>query len=228
VTQEVPPHAAAGEPARGTGAPSVPAQPAGQPAGQAVPAAVSGTAAPGTAAGEPGVMLAGAGLAGSGAAAQEADVIVVGAGPAGSATAFYLARAGLDVLMLDKATFPREKVCGDGLTPRAVKALAGMDVGDRRARRLAAQPGPAHHRRWRPPRTALARAVQLSRLWPGADQAGIRRDPRAHGREGGRAVARRGQRDRPGARRCGPHRRGHNQNEPRFRTKLPGPSRRRG
>jgi geranylgeranyl reductase family protein len=73
-------------------------------------------------------MLAGAGLAGSGAAAEEADVIVVGAGPAGSATAFYLARAGLDVLMLDKATFPREKVCGDGLTPRAVKALAGMDV----------------------------------------------------------------------------------------------------
>ena len=73
-------------------------------------------------------MLAGAGLAGSGAATEEADVIVVGAGPAGSATAFYLARAGLDVLMLDKATFPREKVCGDGLTPRAVKALAGMDV----------------------------------------------------------------------------------------------------
>jgi geranylgeranyl reductase family protein len=59
---------------------------------------------------------------------QEADVIVVGAGPAGSATACYLARAGIDVLVLEKATFPREKVCGDGLTPRAVKALAGMGV----------------------------------------------------------------------------------------------------
>ncbi len=59
---------------------------------------------------------------------QEADVIVVGAGPAGSATACYLARAGIDVLVLEKSTFPREKVCGDGLTPRAVKALVNMGV----------------------------------------------------------------------------------------------------
>jgi len=58
--------------------------------------------------------------------AAEADVIVVGAGPAGSATAAYLARAGVDVLVLEKATFPREKVCGDGLTPRGVRALVGM------------------------------------------------------------------------------------------------------
>ncbi|HMC03398.1 MAG TPA: FAD-dependent oxidoreductase, partial [Cellulomonadaceae bacterium] len=41
-----------------------------------------------------------------------ADVIVVGAGPGGSTTAAYLARAGLDVLVLEKAHFPREKVCG--------------------------------------------------------------------------------------------------------------------
>jgi geranylgeranyl reductase family protein len=59
---------------------------------------------------------------------DSADVIVVGAGPAGSAVAFYLATAGLDVLVLEKTHFPREKVCGDGLTPRAVKALAGMGV----------------------------------------------------------------------------------------------------
>ncbi|MGH3396814.1 MAG: geranylgeranyl reductase family protein [Streptosporangiaceae bacterium] len=54
--------------------------------------------------------------------------MVVGAGPAGSAAAYYLATAGLDVLVLEKSRFPREKVCGDGLTPRAVKALAGMGV----------------------------------------------------------------------------------------------------
>src|SRR5215472_2874571 len=62
------------------------------------------------------------------APADSADVIVVGAGPAGSSTAFYLAQAGLDVLVLEKSHFPREKVCGDGLTPRAVKQLVGMGI----------------------------------------------------------------------------------------------------
>jgi menaquinone-9 beta-reductase len=57
-----------------------------------------------------------------------ADVIVVGAGPGGSAAAYHLATAGLDVLMLEKTSFPREKVCGDGLTPRAVKALTAMGI----------------------------------------------------------------------------------------------------
>jgi menaquinone-9 beta-reductase len=60
--------------------------------------------------------------------ADDADVIVVGAGPAGSTTAFYLAQAGLDVLMLEKCAFPREKVCGDGLTPRGVRALVAMGI----------------------------------------------------------------------------------------------------
>jgi menaquinone-9 beta-reductase len=59
---------------------------------------------------------------------QDADVIVVGAGPSGATTAYYLAQAGLNVLLLEKARFPREKVCGDGLTPRAVKTLVAMGV----------------------------------------------------------------------------------------------------
>ncbi|MBN8881902.1 MAG: FAD-dependent oxidoreductase [Salana multivorans] len=62
------------------------------------------------------------------AATASADVIVVGAGPGGAATAHYLAQRGLDVVVLEKATFPRDKICGDGLTPRAVAELISMGV----------------------------------------------------------------------------------------------------
>ena len=64
--------------------------------------------------------------------ADDADVVVVGAGPGGSATADHLARHGLRVLLLEKSHFPREKVCGDGLTPRAVRQLVrmGIDTSD--------------------------------------------------------------------------------------------------
>jgi geranylgeranyl reductase family protein len=65
------------------------------------------------------------------AGTPDADVIVVGAGPAGATTAYHLACAGLDVLLLEKTAFPREKVCGDGLTPRAVRSLVSMGIDTR-------------------------------------------------------------------------------------------------
>ena len=62
---------------------------------------------------------------------DDADVIVVGAGPGGSTAAHYCAAAGLSVLVLEKAEFPRDKICGDGLTPRAVSELVRMGVSIR-------------------------------------------------------------------------------------------------
>ncbi len=56
------------------------------------------------------------------------DVLVVGGGPAGAATAYWLAEAGHDVVVVEKKRFPREKTCGDGLTPRAVKQLTDMGL----------------------------------------------------------------------------------------------------
>ncbi len=67
----------------------------------------------------------------------DVDALIVGAGPGGSTAAYHLARHGLNVLMVEKASFPREKVCGDGLTPRAVVQLRrlGIDVDDPRFER---------------------------------------------------------------------------------------------
>jgi geranylgeranyl reductase family protein len=58
----------------------------------------------------------------------ETDVLVVGGGPGGAAAAYYLARQGIDVTVVDRSSFPREKVCGDGLTPRSVAALLRMGI----------------------------------------------------------------------------------------------------
>ncbi len=62
---------------------------------------------------------------------MQADVVVVGAGPAGSAAAIELRRAGRSVIVIDKAVFPRDKCCGDGLTTLALRELdhLGLDPG---------------------------------------------------------------------------------------------------
>lgn len=57
---------------------------------------------------------------------EHCDTLVVGAGPAGAAAATWLARGGTDVVLLDAETFPRDKPCGDGLTPRAIAELDGL------------------------------------------------------------------------------------------------------
>ncbi len=58
----------------------------------------------------------------------DAEVIIVGAGPAGSSAAHFLARAGVDVLLLDRARFPRDKPCAEYLSPQASRILQAMDA----------------------------------------------------------------------------------------------------
>jgi geranylgeranyl reductase family protein len=63
----------------------------------------------------------------------DTEVLVVGGGPAGAAAGYWLATLGRQVTVLEKKHFPREKTCGDGLTPRAVKQLDDMGLGERLA-----------------------------------------------------------------------------------------------
>ncbi len=64
----------------------------------------------------------------TGNAHETADVVVIGGGPAGAATAIRAARGGAKVIVFEKGAHGRDKVCGDGLTPRAVAALNELDI----------------------------------------------------------------------------------------------------
>jgi menaquinone-9 beta-reductase len=83
------------------------------------------------------------------------DVLVIGGGPAGAATSYWLAEQGHDVCVVEKKLFPREKTCGDGLTPRAVKQLNDMGLADRLS----------HFHRYEGLRT-IAHDTTLELTWP--------------------------------------------------------------
>jgi geranylgeranyl reductase family protein len=83
------------------------------------------------------------------------DVVVVGGGPAGASCAYWLAEAGHDVLLLEKKRYPREKTCGDGLTPRSVRQLHDMGLADELAE---------HHRFDGLRSIAFGRTLELE--WP--------------------------------------------------------------
>src|SRR5690606_39268942 len=56
------------------------------------------------------------------------DAIVVGAGPGGATAALHMSRAGLNVLLVDRASFPRDKVCGDAITRKATAMLPELGI----------------------------------------------------------------------------------------------------
>lgn len=88
-------------------------------------------------------------------APQHTDVLVIGGGPAGSAAGYWLARHGHQVTVVERKTFPREKTCGDGLTPRAVYQLGEMGLTEALA---------PYHRYHGLRATGMGRALELE--WP--------------------------------------------------------------
>ena len=87
--------------------------------------------------------------------ALRTEVLIIGGGPAGAAAGYWLSQLGRDCIIVEKKTFPREKTCGDGLTPRAVKQLTDMGLADELAK---------FHRYEGLRATAHGRALELQ--WP--------------------------------------------------------------
>ncbi|MEV6298172.1 geranylgeranyl reductase family protein [Actinoplanes sp. NPDC051861] len=107
------------------------------------------------------------------------DVAVIGAGPAGSAAALAARRAGARVLLLDRADFPRDKTCGDGIAAQAVDVLSGLGVADTTAGypqvetlRLVSPGGTAAARRLPHPAYVIPRRVFDFRITRAAVAAG--------------------------------------------------------
>ncbi len=86
---------------------------------------------------------------------RRCDVLVIGGGPSGAAAAYWLASAGHDVVMVERKAYPREKTCGDGLTPRSVRQLEDMGLGDALS---------AHHRYHGLRAHAFGRTLEMA--WP--------------------------------------------------------------
>ena len=94
------------------------------------------------------------------------DVLVVGAGPGGASAATHLARLGRDVLLADGAVFPRDKACGDGLTPRAVAELQNLKLDLSGKTTLPRDT-------FIPENTQLGLNVRIARLGPVSIEAGV-------------------------------------------------------
>jgi 2-polyprenyl-6-methoxyphenol hydroxylase-like FAD-dependent oxidoreductase len=120
-----------------------------------------------------------------------ADVLVVGAGPAGSATALLLAGFGHSVVMVDRASFPRDKACSEYMSPEAVRILdrlgvvvaleqagavplAGSSVTAADGARLQGRFALAGHRPFRPTGLSVSRRILDHRLLESARAAGVR------------------------------------------------------
>ena len=97
---------------------------------------------------------------------ETCDALIVGGGPAGSSCAWHLRRQGLDVMVMDKASFPRDKVCAGWITPEVIQALQ-LDTGDY-ARQHVLQPITAF-------RTGLIDGREVETRYPDTVSYGIRR-----------------------------------------------------